>query len=91
MQSVDCTFQGNRNPFIDFPKWVYCVFQSECHCSEIGDCEILADISGEFSDCIEGPGTDIVEACSCPDVDDDRDVDIIDFAIFPVSITCCRK
>ncbi len=23
-------FQGNRNPFIDYPKWVYCVFQNEC-------------------------------------------------------------
>ena len=44
--------------------------------------------SEDFSDCIGGPGTDVVEACSCPDVDDDQDVDIVDFVIFQASITC---
>ena len=23
-------FQGNRNPFIDHPEWVACVFEGEC-------------------------------------------------------------
>ncbi len=27
---VDTRYQGNRNPFIDHPEWVACVFQGQC-------------------------------------------------------------
>lgn len=27
---VIATYQGNRNPFIDHPEWVSCVFEAEC-------------------------------------------------------------
>ena len=25
------TYQGNRNPFIDHPEWVACIYQSVCN------------------------------------------------------------
>jgi len=33
------SFQGNRNPFIDHPEWVKCVFSGICGCSVNGDCD----------------------------------------------------
>ena len=28
------TYQGDRNPFVDHPEWVNCLFESECMQSE---------------------------------------------------------
>ena len=82
------TFQNNRNPFIDHPQWVDCLFNGNCQCSVTGDCDTLTESSGAFANCIMGPGRDVSGACFCPDVDDDNDVDIIDFALFQAAIMC---
>lgn len=34
---VIASYQGNRNPFIDHPEWVACVFEGECDGTSPGD------------------------------------------------------
>ena len=81
-------FQRNRNPFIDYPKWVYCVFDDDCQCAGTGSCKQLTQDIEAVVTCMMGPGTSVEAACVCPDIDDDNDVDIIDFAFLQVTITC---
>ena len=83
-------FQGNRNPFIDYPKWVLCVFNGECRCAVTGNCSTLAQDSEVFAPCVMGPGTTVEAACTCPDIDDDSNMDIGDFAWYQAAIRCGR-
>lgn len=32
-------YQGNRNPFVDHPEWVACLYQGTCGCSVPADCD----------------------------------------------------
>ena len=53
------SFQGNRNPFIDHPEWVACVFQGACK-SAIDN---LAGLSGLWYDStLDGEGYNIIVA-----------------------------
>ena len=54
----------------------------------MGILDTLTQDAEAFANCIIGPGTDVNEACYCPDVDDDSDVDIIDFAWFQAAVIC---
>ena len=72
------SFQNNRNPFIDHPEWVACLFLDECEsgCPQDldGDGQVeafdLAILLGSWGPC-EG----------CPmDFDDDGQVDAFDLA-----------
>ena len=40
-------YQGNRNPFIDHPEWVACLFQGNCGGSGAPSASFLAPTSGE--------------------------------------------
>jgi endonuclease I/fibronectin type 3 domain-containing protein len=40
------SFQGNRNPFVDHPEWVACVFELVCNGGGSGDTTPPASVSG---------------------------------------------
>ena len=46
------------------------------------DCTGLASDSGVFADCIMGPSASVPWVCTCLDLDDDTDVDLLDFAMY---------
>lgn len=40
------SFQGNRNPFIDHPEWVDCLFNDDCDCPTLS-CPADLDCDGQ--------------------------------------------
>ncbi len=44
---VVSSYQGNRNPFIDHPEWVDCIFNNICGCDSFGVIVGSGDVNGD--------------------------------------------
>jgi endonuclease I len=66
------SFQGNRNPFVDHPEWVACLFNNDCGCSVPAECDDGSYCNG-LEDCVGGicqPGSDPCPGQSCDEETD---------------------
>jgi endonuclease I len=66
------SFQDNRNPFIDHPEWVDCVFNGNCGCTTPADCDDGLFCNGA-EDCVDGScvaGTDPCPGQLCDEAGD---------------------
>ena len=43
------------------------------------------DDHGRLAACLAGPGTTVIGACQCADLDADNDMDLEDFAAFQIA------
>ena len=65
-------FQGNRNPFVDHPEWVSCVFSGVCGCSTNPECDDGLFCNGAET-CVTGncqPGSDPCPGQTCDEGSD---------------------
>ncbi|HUU84301.1 MAG TPA: endonuclease [Phycisphaerae bacterium] len=65
------SFQGNRNPFVDHPEWVDCLYNGVCGCSGDPDCDDSLYCNGAetcvASQCQPGTPVDCDDAVACTD------------------------
>jgi endonuclease I len=93
---VVSSFQGNRNPFIDHPEWVDCIFSDDCGCGVFGVTEGSGDVNGDgavnggdiaaFVDELLNPTAPSATACRA-NMDAQGDVDAADVPLFVSVLT----
>jgi endonuclease I len=76
-------FQGNRNPFVDHPEWVDCLFNNAC--GPYGDGDFNGDSDVDLSDCAAFQrcfGLTASGGCEPGNLVGDQMIDLADFDAF---------